>query len=232
MERSSYNVRNATARAGNRHRGAVNERSLVRRGARTVMHALRLRGPLAADPTARILHALVLALALWSAMWTIATLPSYPNLMARLLRLRFVIIADLVPVTTLILLRFGHFRQAAYVYLTGQWVQATYNIAINGSIQITSTAFYITLPILATWLLGFREAFWTAGICLGSALVLVLRQGSTGVLPTAPLRPPLLIWPISCSSHLPPRPRSLTFCRPSSNTRNIWSKWWSSVQRS
>jgi signal transduction histidine kinase/CheY-like chemotaxis protein len=114
--------------------------------------------------------------------------------MARLLRLRFVLVADLVPVTTLILLRLGHFRQATYVYLTGQWVQATYNIAINGSIEITSTAFYITLPILATWLLGFREAFWTAGVCLGSALILALRQGPNSILPTAPLRPPLLIW--------------------------------------
>ena len=172
----------------------MNERSLVRRGVRSVIHALRLRGPLSADPTARILHALVLALTIWSAIWTIVTLPLYPNLMARLLRLRFVIVADLVPVTTLILLRLGHFRQAAYVYLTGQWVHATYNIAINGSIEITSTAFYITLPILATWLLGFREAFWTAGVCLGSALILALRQGPNSVLPTAPLRPPLLIW--------------------------------------
>ncbi len=171
----------------------MNERSLVRQGVRGVVYALRLRGTLAADPTARILHALVLALMIWSAIWTICTLPLYPNLMARLLRLRFVIVADLIPVTTLILLRLGHFRPAAYVYLTGQWVQATYNIGINGSIEITSTAFYITLPILATWLLGFRAAFWTAGVCLGTALILALRQGP-GVLPTAPLRPPLLIW--------------------------------------
>jgi signal transduction histidine kinase len=159
-----------------------------------VLHALRLRGSLAADPTARILHALVLALTIWSAIWTIATLPLYPNLTARLLRVRFVIVTDLVPVTTLILLRLGHFRQAAYVYLTGQWVHTTYNIAINGSIEITSTAFYITLPVLAAWLLGFKEAFWTAGVCLGSALILALGQGPNSVLPTAPLRPPLLIW--------------------------------------
>uniref|UniRef100_Q01TN0 histidine kinase n=1 Tax=Solibacter usitatus (strain Ellin6076) TaxID=234267 RepID=Q01TN0_SOLUE len=173
----------------------MNERSLARRGVRSVLLALRLRGPLSADPTAQILHALVLALTIWSAIWTIFTLPLYPNLMARLVRLRFIMVADLVPVTTLILLRLGHFRQATYVYLTGQWAQATYNIAINGSIEITSTAFYITLPILATWLLGFREAFWTAGVCLGSALILALRQGPTSVfLPTAPLRPPLLIW--------------------------------------
>jgi signal transduction histidine kinase/CheY-like chemotaxis protein len=172
----------------------VNERSLARRGVRSVLHALRLRGPLSVNSTARVLHALVLALTIWSAIWTIATLPQYPSLIAKVHRLQFIVVADLVPVTTLILLRFGYFRQAAYVYLTGQWAQATYNIAINGSIQITSTAFYITLPILATWLLGFKEAFWTAVICLGSALILALRQVPNGVLPTAPPRPPLLIW--------------------------------------
>ena len=188
-----YNIFLAGVRFKNRYRG-VSERSSVWQGMRRVIHALRLRGPLAADPTAQILHALVLALTIWSAIWTIATLPVYPDSMARLLRLRFVIVADLVPVTTLVLLRLGHFRQAAYVYLAGTWVHATYNIAINGSIQITSTAFYITLPILATWLLGFREAFWTAGVCLGSALILSLQQGPSSVLPTAPLRPPLLIW--------------------------------------
>ena len=172
----------------------MNERSLVRQGARRVMHGLRLRGPLAGNPTARILHALVLALTIWSAIWTIVTLPLYPNPMAKLIRLRFILLADTIPVTTLILLRLGYFRQAAYVYLTGQWVQATYNIAINGSIQITSAGFYITLPILATWLLGSREAFWTVGVCLGSALILAMGQVPNSVLQTAPLRPPLLIW--------------------------------------
>ena len=161
---------------------------------RRVMHALRLRGPLAADPTARTLHALVLALTTWYAIWSISTLPLYPNLTARLLRLRFVIVADLVPVTTLILLRLGYLRQAAYVYMAGNWVQATYNIATYGSIQLTSTAFYITLPILAAWLLGFREAFWTAGVCLGSALILALRQEPNSVLPTTPQTLPLLMW--------------------------------------
>jgi signal transduction histidine kinase/CheY-like chemotaxis protein len=170
----------------------VNERFLVQ-GVRRVVHALRLRGPLAADPTARILHALVLALAIWFAIWSIITLPRYPNLTARLLRLRFVILAELVPATTLILLRLGHFRQAAFFFLAGEWVHATYNIVVSGSIQITSTAYYITLPILATWLLGFREAFWTVGVCLGSALILALRPGANSVLPTAP-SPPLLIW--------------------------------------
>ena len=67
-------------------------------------------------------------------------------------------VADLVPVTTLILLRLGHFRQATYVYLTGQWAHATYNVAAAGSIQITSTAFYITLPILGNVAVGVQRS--------------------------------------------------------------------------
>jgi hypothetical protein len=155
-----------------------------------VIHALRLRGPLAADPTARILHALVLSLAIWFAIWSIGTLPFYPNLTARLVRLRFVIVAEAVPVATLVLLRLGHFRQAVFFYLAGQWVHATYRIALSGSIQVTSTAYYITLPILAAWLMGFREAFWTAGVCLGSAPIFALDQGHNGVLPSASLSTP------------------------------------------
>jgi signal transduction histidine kinase/FixJ family two-component response regulator len=172
----------------------VQEKTSVRQGLRSAAHALRLRGPLAADSTARTLHALVLTLAIWSAIWSIVTLPFYPDQTARLLRLRFVVVAELVPIATLILLRLGHFRQAAFMYLAGNWVQATYNIAVNGSIQITSTAYYITLPILATWLLGFREAFWTAGVCLTTALILTLIQGPNNALPAAPPRLPLLVW--------------------------------------
>jgi len=73
-------------------------------------------------------------------------------------------------------------------------VQATYNVAVSGSIEITSTAYYITLPILATWLLGVKEALWTASVCLGSALILTLIQGPNRVLSTAPPRLPWLVW--------------------------------------
>jgi len=148
-----------------------------------------LRGPLAADPTARVLHALVLVLAIWFAGWNIATLPLYPDSVARF-RLRLIIFSELVPAATLILLRLGYLRQAAFVFLTGQWAQATYNIARSGSIQATSTAYYITLPILATWLLGFREAFWTAGVCLASAFIVALRSGNNSFLPNPSLSPP------------------------------------------
>jgi signal transduction histidine kinase/CheY-like chemotaxis protein len=135
----------------------------------------------------------VLVLALWYAIWNIATLPLYPSVMARLLGLRLIVVTELVPVMTLTLLRLGHFRQAAFFFLAGQWAHATYNMALYGSIQITSTAYYVTLPILAMWLLGVREAFWTAGVSLGVALIVAVRQGPHPVLPpTAP--PTLVLW--------------------------------------
>jgi hypothetical protein len=65
---------------------------------RKVTHPLRLRGPLAGDSTAELLHTLVLALAIWFAAWSLFTLPLYSTLVAVLLRLRFVVMAELVPV--------------------------------------------------------------------------------------------------------------------------------------
>ena len=73
----------------------------------------------------------------------------------------------------LILLRLGLFRHAGIVYLAGAWLHATVRMTLNGGIHSTAQVTYITLPILATWLLGNRAALWTACACLGSALVFV-----------------------------------------------------------
>jgi signal transduction histidine kinase/CheY-like chemotaxis protein len=134
---------------------------------------MRLRGPLAADPMAQMLHALLLALALWYAIWTIILLPLYGN---QLVRLGVAILAETGPVAALVLLRFGHLRQATLVYLAGTWVYATVRIAVGSWIHSTTLVIYVTLPILATWLLGYRAALWTAGVCLGSALVFALLE--------------------------------------------------------
>src|SRR5690348_656336 len=78
---------------------------------------LRLRGPLAKDPRARILHYLVLALASWL---TFATLLVYlfTTVVARL-NLFLVPSLLIILVAALILLRFGFFRAAGLVYLAG-----------------------------------------------------------------------------------------------------------------
>ena len=135
-----------------------------------VGQALRLRGPLADDPIARLLHALVLALAVWFAFWTIVLLPRYTDFVPRL---GVALLAEMGPVAALVLLRLGLFRHASVVYLAGAWLHATVRMTLNGGIRSTAQITYITLPILATWLLGNRAALWTAGACLASALVFV-----------------------------------------------------------
>src|SRR4051794_1217661 len=119
----------------------------------TVARALRLRGPLATDPIARLLHALVLSLGIWYAFWSIVLIPLYPNKGARL---GVALVAELAPLSALILLRLGFFRQAAVAYLGIAWLHATYRISLNGGIHSTAQIIYITLPILAIWLLGNR----------------------------------------------------------------------------
>src|SRR3954452_3286993 len=99
---------------------------------RRVGRALRLRGPLATDPTARLLHALVLSLAIWYAFWTIVLIPLYPDQGARL---GVALVAELAPTAALFLLRLGLFRQAAAAYLAIAWLHATYRMSLNGGIR-------------------------------------------------------------------------------------------------
>jgi PAS domain S-box-containing protein len=135
--------------------------------AQSLTYALRLRGPLAENPTARTLHALLLSFAIWFGFWSTVLLLVYPNFA----RLAVDILYQATLVAALVLLRYGFFPQASLVYLGGMWVSATARIAIGTGIHSTTQVVYVTLPILATWLLGYRAAMWTAGACLGSSLV-------------------------------------------------------------
>jgi two-component system, cell cycle sensor histidine kinase and response regulator CckA len=137
---------------------------------RRVRRALRLRGPLASDPIAQLLHALVLALAIWFAFWSIVLLPLYTD---HAPRMGVALLAELGPVAALVLLRLGLFRYASVIYLGGAWLQATVRMTLNGGIHSTAQITYVALPILATWLLGYGAALWTASVCLGTALVFV-----------------------------------------------------------
>src|SRR4051794_33154883 len=89
---------------------------------------LRLRGPLASDPMARLLH------------------------------------AEAGPVAALILLRLVLFQHGSVAYLAGSWLHTRVSITLNGGIHSTAQIIYATLPIRATWLLGYRAAPGTAGL--------------------------------------------------------------------
>src|SRR4051812_48238975 len=94
--------------------------------------ALRLRGPLGTDPIARLLHALVLAIAVWFAFWTAVLIPLYPN---RGPRLGVALLAEIGPIAALVLLRLGLFRHASVVYLAGAWLHTTVRMTMNGGIR-------------------------------------------------------------------------------------------------
>jgi signal transduction histidine kinase/DNA-binding response OmpR family regulator len=153
-----------------------------------VLHALRLRGPLAADPAARMLHALVLALAVWWALWSMILLPLYPNVA---LRLPLAMLQEVGPLGALVLLRQGFFRRASLFYLSGTWVFATVVIALNGGLRSPLQTLYAVLPILAVWLLGYAAALWIAAVCLSSGLVFASLELAgvqlARILPVAPL---------------------------------------------
>jgi PAS domain S-box-containing protein len=160
--------------------------------AQSLTYAWRLRGPLAENPTARTLHALLLSFAIWFGFWSIVLLIVYPNLA----RLALDILYQATLVAALVLLRYGFFPQASLVYLAGMWVSATARIAIGAGIHSTTQVVYVTLPILATWLLGYRAAMWTAGTCLGSSLVFACLE-LVGVRAKDPITAtPLATWSI------------------------------------
>jgi two-component system, cell cycle sensor histidine kinase and response regulator CckA len=153
-------------------------------------HTLRLRGPLATDPTARTLHAFLLTLATWYFLWTAILIPLNPNPNAGL-RLSVASVAIVTPLAALVLLRRGRLREASLAYLAGMWIFTTTAMALQGGVRSTIQVLYVTLPISAAWLLGYIPALWTACVCLGTALVFALLETSgvtiSRVIPGTPL---------------------------------------------
>lgn len=158
---------------------------------RRMRHALRLRGPLAQDPTAQMLHFLLLAVAVWMALLATISFKLFPPITLPRLFLPVLLEASLV--SALILLRLGHFRAASLVYLGGTWLWATLTSAYPG-IRSTTLMLYSTLPVSAAWLLGYRAALWTAGYCIGAMLVLAFLEMVGMAPPRAIPGTPLGMW--------------------------------------
>ena len=83
---------------------------------RRARHALRLRGPLADNPIAGILHSLLVGSLLWEALYILTFLPFDPRLIASSIRAVFI---ALVWGSALFLVRRGSLRAASLVYLSG-----------------------------------------------------------------------------------------------------------------
>jgi signal transduction histidine kinase len=136
--------------------------------------ALRLRGPLANDPTAQILHDVQVGLAcavLLDFALSPRLNPRQPAVAAML-----VITFTLDILVSLVLLHGGSLRTASLTFLSGYWLLSTLVIIRNGGIRSVGAVYYLVPPILAAWLLGYRAALVSAGICLGSLLMMAVLE--------------------------------------------------------
>ncbi len=152
-----------------------------------------LRGSLAGDPTARMLHVLLVTLTVWMAAAWVATIPfarpSFP-------RIFNVAVLEASYVTALVLLRLGHFRRASLTYFAGTWFWGTLVCVSYGGIRSPGALLYVSLPASAAWLLGYKAAIWTAGGCLLSALVFTVLEMTHVSLPLQAKATPLGIWAV------------------------------------
>jgi signal transduction histidine kinase/CheY-like chemotaxis protein len=156
-----------------------------------VTPCIGLRGSLAADQTARMLHLLLAILAVWLAAGWVATIPfatmSFPRIFNP-------VVQELSYVIALVLLRLGDFRRASLAYLAGTWMWATLVCFSYGDVQSSGALLYVSLPASAAWLLGSTAAIWTAGVCLLSALVFTALEMTHTSLPFQHIATPLGIW--------------------------------------
>ncbi len=88
----------------------------------------------------------------------------------------FLIAQALTFIVSLDRVRRGLVRQAAFVYLTGTWVINTVFLVLSGGLHSPAVAIYLTLPISAAWLLGYRGMLWVTAAYLGSSLLIALLE--------------------------------------------------------
>ena len=136
----------------------------------TAQEVWSLHGPLADDPTAKVLHALLLGVLCWTLFQGMLMGPFYtattPSTIAVTLG------AEVAVAVAIILLRRGRLRTAGAVYLFGIWMLASVLTMLNGGIFGVALVYYMTLPVTGAWLFGFRAALAIAGFCAGSSLYL------------------------------------------------------------
>jgi PAS domain S-box-containing protein len=147
-----------------------------------------LRGSLAADQAARMLHVLLAVLSVWLAAGWVATIPfaavSFPRIFNSL-------VVQVTYAIALVLLRLGHFQRASLAYLAGTWIWATLICFSFGGLHSPGAAIYVSLPASAAWLLGYKAAIRTSGGCLLGALVFTVLEMTHVMLPLQAKATPL-----------------------------------------
>jgi signal transduction histidine kinase/CheY-like chemotaxis protein len=134
------------------------------------MYALRLRGPIADDPSARVLHYLLVGFGIA----LITELAGAPFWHGKIVAASLILFFFLTILSALILVNRGYFRLASWMYLSGTWLVSTIIIILGGGARSQDVVFYIALSISAAWLVGYGAALLIAGTCIVGLLVMAL----------------------------------------------------------
>jgi signal transduction histidine kinase len=153
--------------------------------------SIGLRGSLVADQTARMLHVLLTTLAVWLAAGWLATMPFAQVSFSRVFNS---LVMEVCYAIALVVLRLGHFRRASLAYLAGTWIWATLICFSYGGVRSPGALLYVSLPVSAAWLLGYKAAIRTAGGSLLGALVFTVLEITHASLPFQRQATPLGIW--------------------------------------
>ena len=127
-----------------------------------------LHGPLAEDPTAKVLHALLLGMLCWGLFQGLTIAPFFTASRAAVLAVTLCV--EPVVAFSMILLQRGRLRAAGATYLFGVWAMASALILLNPGSLSVGLVYYLTLPVTGAWLFGLRTAVAIAGLCAGSSL--------------------------------------------------------------
>lgn len=147
-----------------------------------VRNTLRLRGPLADDPTAKVLDSLLWGVLCWVLVYCTLNVPFHtPGMSAAEAG---ALCAGPATGLSLTLLRRGRFRAAGIICLFGIWLMATAVIIQNRDPSGVALVYYVALPVTGAWLFGFRAALGIAGLCAGGYLIM---SASWQVAPALPL---------------------------------------------
>jgi signal transduction histidine kinase/CheY-like chemotaxis protein len=139
---------------------------------RSIRHAVRLRGPLANQPSAKTLHYLLVGYTT-SLIAEAAAAPFWPRKAAAA---SLIVFMTLTALSALILLNRGRFRVASWIYLCTLWLLSTVIIILGGGARSQDTVFYIALSISAAWLVGYWSALAIAGTCISSLLIMAVLE--------------------------------------------------------
>jgi PAS domain S-box-containing protein len=148
---------------------------MISKHLRSAFRSFHLVGTASTDDTARVLHYLLVALFTWYGFWVVVLL-KYSAW--HLPQLTVVSLIEAALLVALVQLRLGALRTASWIYVVGVWLFASAAVAQNGGIRSPVLALYVTLPVSAAWLLGYRASLWTATVCLSSALVLAVLEAA------------------------------------------------------